>query len=1152
MPQELNPEGQSGRRPAASLSPECDYFRAVVESMRDGAAEFAADGTLLYCNAAFAAMAGFPAHELAGAPAGSLLDRGWDRIVSALLSVEPAGGPLVVDTLLSGPGGPTRPVHITASAAGTGESRRIGLVVVDRALLPESPRTMSGEEPLVVVNREGVIVQANRAASEFAGRIILREPLDRAFPVPAPDTPLSARIAPAFSGRGVRGESVRVSRDDRAPVELTLAVDPFPGDNGVPEAAAVAFTGLTASRRMEEDLRGNEERLRLALQAGGCATFVGDLESHRYYFDEAGLRLWELPQGVTFDEVAARFHPEDRQGVMEAARRSHAEGTGIRLEHRYVMRSGEVRWFAVRSKVMLDDAGRPRRSYGIAQDITARKQAEERLAAQSRALEAANQRLRDNEALLSALFESMLEPVIVVDRSGKIVLTNAALRNSFVQRSASPATLDDLHRLFAIHAPGGDPIPSADLPLVRALRGERAPPADIEFHDRATGRLHIASCSAAPILNHNGELTHALLACRDVTALRLSEKSLRDSEERFRMAAEVATEAIWDWDLRAGRVWRSHSLYRWYGAAPDGEPGLEWWYNKVHPEDRERLLAVVDDARKTPQTKGYRMEYRFQRDDGSWAYILDRAVVARDEQGHAVRLIGSMLDLTERRQAEQERERLLESERAARAELELSRSRMQLILASAGVGTWMADPATGELSGSSLTKSIYGQPPDEPITGDIWNVLHPDDLPVVRALVQRSLETREPFFSEHRIRLPGGSERWVRAQAAFDTDPSGGPPRLLGIVQDTTGQKQAEQKLRATAQRLGALVEANPIGIVLSTREGRILSVNTALLRMLDYAREEFDAAPRTWAGLTPPEWAAADARGVRQAREEGICRPYEKELLRKDGSRIPVMIGYALLERSRGDCVCFILDMTELKRARQDLEEKNRDLARSNEDLQRFAYVISHDLQEPLRMVSAFTELLMRRVEHAFDADSRAFARQITGAAERMRELIRGVLELSRVGHRAPEICEGVDSAAILGLALEHLRAPIEECRALVTAGPLPRISVDGTRLLQLFQNLIGNAVKYRRGPGPSVHVAAERSGDTWLFSVRDNGIGIDMQYASQIFLPFKRLHGRDQYPGTGVGLAVCKRIVEQHGGSIWVESIPGQGSTFYFTIPA
>jgi len=239
----------------------------------------------------------------------------------------------------------------------------------------------------------------------------------------------------------------------------------------------------------------------------------------------------------------------------------------------------------------------------------------------------------------------------------------------------------------------------------------------------------------------------------------------------------------------------------------------------------------------------------------------------------------------------------------------------------------------------------------------------------------------------------------------------------------------------------------------------------------------------------------------------------------------------------------------TAMREAFQELEQKTRELTRSNEELQQFAYVASHDLQEPLRMISSYTQLLGRRYGDRLDGDAQEFMGFIVDGAARMKQLIEDLLAYSRVGTRGKEFQE-VDSGASLARALANLRTAQESSDAVVTHDAMPKVMADGAQLAQVFQNLIGNAIKFRAEEAPRIHVGAETTGTVWVFTVKDNGIGLDTQYADRIFMMFQRLHNKAEYPGTGIGLAIVKKIVERHGGRIWVESEPGKGATFGFTI--
>jgi light-regulated signal transduction histidine kinase (bacteriophytochrome) len=244
--------------------------------------------------------------------------------------------------------------------------------------------------------------------------------------------------------------------------------------------------------------------------------------------------------------------------------------------------------------------------------------------------------------------------------------------------------------------------------------------------------------------------------------------------------------------------------------------------------------------------------------------------------------------------------------------------------------------------------------------------------------------------------------------------------------------------------------------------------------------------------------------------------------------------------------------EIAERRQAEAALEHYAAELERSNRELEQFAHVASHDLQEPLRTVTSYVQLLEMYYQEQLDAEAYDYIAFIVNGAARMRELIKGLLDYSRVGTDSVSF-QTTDCQAVLERVLANLQTSIEESGATVTHDALPSVTADATQLARVFQNLISNALKFRGTHSLEIHIGAQKQDSSgWLFSVRDNGIGIEPQYIERIFLIFQRLHNRDEYPGTGIGLAVCKRIVERHGGRIWVESEPGQGSTFYFTLPA
>ena len=367
--------------------------------------------------------------------------------------------------------------------------------------------------------------------------------------------------------------------------------------------------------------------------------------------------------------------------------------------------------------------------------------------------------------------------------------------------------------------------------------------------------------------------------------------------------------------------------------------------------------------------------------------------------------------------------------------------------------------------------------------------------------------------------------------------------------------KQGMSALTESERRLAVTLEAAQVGLWSWTFEGDIIEWDPTMRRIFGVAQDApLDDVRESWSNIHEDDLPALE-----QAVQEAIAgtAPFNVSyrVVHESGEvRYVSSSGHIIRDEEDGKPVRFIgacKDVTLAQRSER-LAQHARELARSNAALEEFAHVASHDLQEPLRTVSSYVELLARRYKGKLDSDADEFIAYVVDGARRMHTLIENLLEYSRVGSRGKPL-EPVDMASILDDVTKGLEAGLNEAGAeIVVEGELPRVSGDADQLRQLLQNLISNAVKFRGKRKPRIRIQATSLGDEWHFRVSDNGIGIEPRFAERIFVIFQRLHSRDSYPGTGIGLALCRRIVDRHGGRIWVDSIPGEGSTFSFTLPS
>src|SRR5580692_7876854 len=609
--------------------------------------------------------------------------------------------------------------------------------------------------------------------------------------------------------------------------------------------------------------------------------------------------------------------------------------------------------------------------------------------------------------------------------------------------------------------------------------------------------------------------------------------------ERLSLATAVAKVGVWEWDSNSNSMTWDAAMFEIYGLPPTVPMPYDKWSAAVHPEDLPSVEARFEKVI-AEKSQGYE-EFRIIRTDGSLRNLSAVEGVVLDEYAKVNRVIGVNVDITERKAAERH---LAQMEDRYRGLLEAAPDAMVVV-----------NPGGDIVLLNVQAEKTFGYRRDELVGQKVKNII-PEGF-AERLIADGTRSAAEALAQQigTGIELIGRRKDGSDFPIELMLSPLESAEGILvtAAIRDISVRKDAEKHLAQMEGRYRGLLEAAPDAMVVVNQSGEIVLLNVQAEKQFGYRRDEL--VGQKVKNIIPEGFAerlVADAlRSAEDALAQQIGTGIELNGRRKNGSDFPIEIMLSPLESADGTLVtAAIRDITTRKKAEADLLQKVEELNRSNEELGQFAYIASHDLQEPLRMVASYTQLLSRRYKGKLDADADEFIGFAVDGANRMQRLIQDLLAYSRVATRGNDLVH-TSSEAALRRALMNLRGAIEESGALVTHDPLPTAMADERQLIQVFQNLIGNAIKYQNPGVPRIHISAARNADKkWTFSVQDNGLGIEPQYFEKIFVIFQRLHKRDEFSGTGIGLAICKRIVERHGGTISVESQLGHGSTFTFDL--
>jgi PAS domain S-box-containing protein len=638
---------------------------------------------------------------------------------------------------------------------------------------------------------------------------------------------------------------------------------------------------------------------------------------------------------------------------------------------------------------------------------------------------------------------------------------------------------------------------------------------------------------------------------RDITEEKRLGEELARSRDLLALISESGLIGSFRWSIPEDQVEATPQVYELWGISPEqAGQGQAVWRQAIPAEDQNRIDDLIRKCHEQ-RLPSINYEFRVLRPDGVLRWLQGRAKFSYGDRGEPLRMYGILIDITELRRSQESQLELTHTLQQRVEEFETLFSVAPVGIAvcrDSGCSDVRVNPEFIRVVGASIQENWFQSGPGGRLPFQIKQneiLLHCEELPPFRAM--RSVEPTP--VEELEILRSDGSRRWVLAQSAPLFAREGGARGAITAFVDATALREADAKVRESHAQLQRLVESNTVAIVIG-KGGIITEANDMFLNMVGRSRNELRNGLDAFL-ITAPEYRLAAQASLDEMRERGVSPATEGEYLKPDGTRVSVLVGGAALTRSpEFTWIQFAVDLSKQKSLERQLREANRQLTESNQNLERFAYIVAHDLQTPLRTVSTMSEMMIRRFRAEHGEDIAEIAGFIQRNVKQMSELISDLLAYSKIEPDLTRTATPTACTPLLERTISILRTQILETGAVVTYDPLP-VVMAGNQLQRVFQNLIENALKYRGENIPRIHISATRRGSEWVISVRDNGVGFDMRYADQIFEIFKRLHGSERQ-GTGIGLAICRKLIEGWGGQMWADSEVGVGSTFYFSLPA
>ena len=742
-----------------------------------------------------------------------------------------------------------------------------------------------------------------------------------------------------------------------------------------------------------------------------------------------------------------------------------------------------------------------------------------------------------------AMFKAISEAVIFADTNRRIQILNPAALNLF---GYQPEEL--IGQQTVILYASQTEYERQGRRRFNLSSAEQREPYEVNYR-RRNGEEFIGETVGTVVKDDSGEIIGFLGIIRDITQQKQTERQLQNVEYLMQKISESTPNLFYIYDLEQQRnIYANRELADALGYSPHdiASMGSEIATHLFHPDELSRISAHHQKISTSQHQELFEIEYRVRHANSQWLWFYSWEVVfSRDRSGFPTQILGTAVNITRRKQLERELERFF------------SLSVDLFCVASTDGYFKRLNPAFEQILGHSQ-EELLSQP--------FINFVHPDDIEATLAEMDKLTNGMPTVSFENRYRCRDSEYKWL----AWNAFPVPEEEVIYAVARDITERRQVESALRESQERLQAILDNASNVIYLKDIQGRYLLINHQFEKLFHLTREQIIGQMDSQ--IFAAEIAEVLRHNDRQILALGKSLEFEETVPQDDGLHTYISIKFPLWD-SEGKAygVCGIsTDITErkqteaaLKQAQEVLnktnaelekrvEQRTAELSRSNQELEQFAYIVSHDLQEPLRKMKSFSQLLARECQDLSAEKEKIpkYLNYITDAADRQQKMIQALLNYSRLG-RNDSSRVTVDLNTVVEKVLEDLSIPIAESQATVTLVSLPSVQASPSQMAQLFLNLIGNGIKFRGEAPPQIQITAKFQPKEWLISIKDNGIGINPKYAERIFQIFQRLHSRSQYPGTGIGLAICRKIIENHGGNIWFVSELDRGSTFYFTLP-